>query len=388
MLPIDFVQNMTPLTISQVVGFMKIKDKPRFKTSWVLKNEIKAVDLYCYLGARFGAPNGVQNIVRSDSSDNLVHWEWMIKSKTRFIIIHGLNYRSEVWITGEKFTDAEKNELIVQLRADFQSHGEKMGKIRNILEHWTEFINPYKRVRNSVLKLLSEINALKLDATTDKVPEITDNINLKTIEKIWIEQATKYSRALGFSFGVRSMLPVMAEAFVNLILHNLMKPELAKDTRLREAIIRSPIDVRIKSLSNNCHGFKQQIDYSIQACKDYHSLVNDRNDLLHGNIVIDKLKFNDLYFHGKVPLFKNYSSMWERAFGIEQQFVGLDVINNELKIVDSLTEYLLSCLVDQVREQVEYVAGQLFLAVNSENGRLGVLFPEWLVDMGTLPIDS
>ena len=41
--------------------------------------------------------------------------------------------------------------------------------------------------------------------------------------------------------------------------------------------------------------------------------------------------------------------MWERAFGIEQQFVGLDVIESEFKVVDSLTEYLLSCLVDEVR---------------------------------------
>ena len=124
-------------------------------------------------------------------------------------------------------------------------------------------------------------------------------------EKIWREQATKYSRALGFSFGVRSMLPVMAEAFVNLILYNLMKPELAKDQRLKDSIIRMPIDVRIKPLSNNCHGFKQQVDYSMQACKDYHSLVNDRNDLLHGNIVIGKLKFNDLYFLERFRYFKN-----------------------------------------------------------------------------------
>lgn len=37
---------------------------------------------------------------------------------------------------------------------------------------------------------------------------------------------------------MRSMLPVMAEAFVNLLMYLLMKPTLKKDDRLRENIIR------------------------------------------------------------------------------------------------------------------------------------------------------
>ena len=57
-----------------------------------------------------------------------------------------------------------------------------------------------------------------------------------------------YSRATGLCFGVRSMLPVMAEAFVNILLYMLMKPALKKDDRLRENLFRQSIDIRIKSL--------------------------------------------------------------------------------------------------------------------------------------------
>lgn len=384
-IPEDFVRGLQPLEVSEVIDFLERKNKSKFCTAWVIRNEIKAVDLYCYLGARFKAPNGLQNFLRSDDSDNLVHWEWMVKSGDSFVIIHGLNYRSEVWITNKKFDDADRLEFIDQLKSDFSAHGKKMGNIRSHLEHWTEFVNPYKRVRNAIIKLLAEIDNLNLDADASKNSDLADSLDMIELERVWKEEGSKYSRALGFSFGVRSMLPVMAEAFVNLLLYQLMKPELAKDERIKENIIRQPIDIRIKSLSNNCFGFKIHIDYTNQICKDYHSLVNDRNDLLHGNVVIEKLKFNDLYFYQKVPIFKKYSTMWDRAFGIEQQFVGLDVIKKELQVVDSLIDYLVSCLDEKLQENVRRVADEFFLGINSENGRLGVLFPTILVDMGIMP---
>lgn len=90
-----------------------------------------------------------------------------------------------------------------------------------------------------------------------------------------------------------------------------MRPELKIDDRLRDNTIRQPIDVRVKSLHMTCVGFERPVDYAHEACKAYHSLVNERNDMLHGNVVLEKLKFNEVYFNGRVPVFKEYRSMWE-----------------------------------------------------------------------------
>ena len=89
------------------------------------------------------------------------------------------------------------------------------------------------------------------------------------------------------------MLPIMAEAFVNLILFTLMRPEIRGDSRLKDDAFKRHIDVRVKSLSINCIGFKQLIDYSNEICVRYHSVVNERNDLLHGNVDPKKLQFNE-----------------------------------------------------------------------------------------------
>ena len=173
---------------------------------------------------------------------------------------------------------------------------------------------------------------------------------------------------------------MMAEAFVNLILYVLMRPELKADSRLKDNAFRQHIDIRVKSLSLNCTGFKQQIDYSNPACGRYHSVVNERNDLLHGNVDIGKLRFNEVYFNGTVPVFKEYRSMWQRSLGVERQAVGLDKVFEELTAIDGFIAYVLSCLDDKVRPRIEYMLGRLELGLNTGNDRVGVLFSERLVD--------
>ncbi len=62
------------------------------KIIWEIKNEIKPIDLYCYLVAKFGSPNGILTLFRNDDSDNLVHWDWILESEYGIITIQGHNW--------------------------------------------------------------------------------------------------------------------------------------------------------------------------------------------------------------------------------------------------------------------------------------------------------
>ncbi|AOA70856.1 hypothetical protein BAY15_0422 [Stenotrophomonas rhizophila] len=195
------------------------------------------------------------------------------------------------------------------------------------------------------------------------------------------EMAAKYSKGLGLCFGIRSMLPVMAESFVNLLLFALMRPELKSDQRLRDNTIRQPIDIRIKSLSINCVGFNSPVDYTHLAFKDYNSLVNERNDLLHGNVVLEKLRFNEVYFSGRVPIFKRYRSLWERTLGVDIQAVGLHRLANEVEVVERMVEQLKSHLNPETRDLIDQASGQRDLGLDQKRGKFGILFSRQLVDM-------
>ena len=110
-------------------------------------------------------------------------------------------------------------------------------------------------------------------------------------------------------------------------------------------------------------------------------MVNERNDLLHGNVVVDKLKFNELYFNGRVPVFKSYSTMWERAFGVAQSSVGLDLLRNEREVVDGFIDYVISCLKEKIQMHVRAFLQQRDLGLSLDDGHLGMLFSGRLVDM-------
>lgn len=321
----DFVDKLVAVNPRDFMDQLKSEDRPHFDTFWQLQNEIKPADLYCYLYARFGPPNGIQNFLRADHSDNLIHWEWTVQAHDRVLLIQGHNFRTEFWVSGAELTQDSLDQLINGIKESFPSYGPQMGKIRKALEHWVEFINPYKRIRTAVESLTKELDSLDIPSQSNQPKSVAEYESPEQWAEDWTRQGETISRATGLCFGIRSMLPVMAEAFVNLLMYMLMKPELKADDRLRENLFRQPIDVRVRGLSHNCLGFESSIDYSHDACRRYHSLVNERNDLLHGNVVVDKLKFNELYFNGRVPVFQAYSTMWERAYGVAQRAVGLDV---------------------------------------------------------------
>ncbi|RHW19561.1 hypothetical protein C2846_18155 [Pseudomonas jilinensis] len=253
------------------------------------------------------------------------------------------------------------------------------------LEKWTQFINPFARIKLAVGRLKGELDALSLSPDSVKQMSIFDFASLEGGQEAWNETAGKYSSAVGLCFGIRSMLPVMAEAFVNLLLFVLVRPDIKGDKRLLESVVRQPIDVRIRSLHINCQGFASPVDYTSQPCSKYHSIVNERNDLLHGNFAIEKLSFGTVHFNNKVPVFIEYPTFWDRSFGVELAAVGFDRIDDELRTIESFIEYLLSLLQPSVREHIEIVMAKRDLGLNAKTGRIGILFPDRLVDMRAGP---
>jgi hypothetical protein len=379
-LPADFVTSWTCPSLAEIldiVDSMRSSNQPGRLIPII--SEIRPVDLYCYLSARFGIPNGIQNLLRNDHSDNLVHWDWTLSCNGGLLAFWGGNFRTDLWVRGDVPLDGVyKDDLIAQIRSDFKNYGPGMSAAKKQLERWTEFVNPHWRLKRAIERLLAELSTLDLES------DFSENFNTPLTAsqdaERWSATVARYNKAFGLCFGVRSMLPVMAEAFVNLLIFALVRPDIRKDPRLYENLIRQPIDVRVKSLHINCIGFQQPIDYAHQACRHFHSLINERNDLLHGNVSPEKQSFNEVYFRGRVPVFKEYRSLWQRTIAVDSQAVGLDRLKDEVATVGAFREYLLSCLVPEQRDVLRMVSEKRDLARNHEDGRLGVLFPDHLVD--------
>src|ERR1051325_1173296 len=126
-LPPNFVHSMRFVHPRELFTMVTNKTWPKGGSMLQLRNEVRPVDLYCYLGARFGIPNGIQNFLRSDHSDNLIHWEWTLAHPEGIVSFSGLNFRTEVMFRGPSCGSfADRDELVAQLKADFARHGQQM----------------------------------------------------------------------------------------------------------------------------------------------------------------------------------------------------------------------------------------------------------------------
>lgn len=378
LISLDQCEVIHPTCVLNILSGNKL---PKRGGIWTLENEIKPSDLYCYLYAKFGIPNGIQNFLRADDSDNLIHWDWAFAHEKGIITIMGLNMRTEVHLMGDwDFANCSKQNFIDHIKRDFVNFGKKMSEIRaEVLEDWEVISNPYRQLRDSITELQGHLIELGIDPEAEK-PSMAAGHNSDTKKEEWSALARKYNHGIGLSMAIRAMTPVLAESFINLLIFILCRPDIKNNSRLYQNYVRSNIDVKVQSLHINCIGFKKPIDWTSEQCGQYNSVINERNDMLHGNVVVEKLKFSEIFFNGKVPVFKKYEGMWQQSMGVAVDAAGIDKVAPDIKAVDDFIEYVFSCLTDSVRESVRVLINRRDIGINKKTKRLGALLPEAVAD--------
>ncbi len=248
--------------------------------------------------------------------------------------------------------------------------------------------NPHATLSASLEQLSSELDGLDLNPANEELTNPKVSSEFQLFPEKWELLSNRYMKGIGLAIGIRTMTPIKAEAFLNLLIFILCKPDIKKNDRVYQNFIRSNIDIKVQSLHNNCIGFKQAVDWSSEPCSKYNSLVNDRNDLLHGNIVLEKQKFEEIFFLGKTPVFKEYKSIWQQSIGTSITASKLDSVKAGLEIVEKFEQHILSCLEDPIRDKIELMVNKRDLGYNKQTGRLGVLLPDYITDFMAGPINT
>jgi hypothetical protein len=75
-------------TNQQILEWMEARGKPETPKPSLLafRTHLVPADVYCYLKARFGEPNGFQTFIRRNDSNNWIHWDYVLKAMTRMCI--------------------------------------------------------------------------------------------------------------------------------------------------------------------------------------------------------------------------------------------------------------------------------------------------------------
>lgn len=342
---------------------------------WFFHDDLSPRDLYTYLKARFGSPNGFQMALKDGStSDNYIHWHWSLECHGHVIEIMGLNFYAEAYAYGvPQPTAAEQGSLTQAIKADFASHGPSMSTIRKSFEQWVLFVNPYERLARVITQFSKRLRAL--DIENIELPELpTTSEQFTALHQQWPSLQAAYTEALGLSLTLRMNAPVLAECFVNLLIFLLARPEIKVDKRLYDDAIRDEIDLRVRKLHMTCRGFKSQIDASADMFKRFQSLMNGRNDLLHGNIDPKALKYEVVHFDGMIPLPSRYEDIAQVALVNSLIHVKPDVALSDVDTVTRFIEFVLSHLEEDIRDGVEEFMKCPNPGWREDKRRPGVLF--------------
>ena len=165
---------------------------------------------------------------------------------------------------------------------------------------------------------------------------------------------------------------------LGLILHVLMKAQIRENKRLKEYAYREPIDVRIQHLHLKCKGFKKPINFSNKICKDLQKLMNQRNNILHGSVVVEESEEKEIFFDGNVPLYTSYQDPLDRPIRVLNKSVGFCQYKVEYDIVNNFIEYVLSFLDKDSLWFMKHIMNNIHIGYRPKDSISGVLLPEFL----------
>jgi hypothetical protein len=277
--------------------------RSRYRSILATRRTFSPVDMYCYLKARFGKPNGFQTFLASDSSDNWIHWDYNLKVAGEDVYVSG-TYREVHFMLSETLADRDWFRLFEAIKTDFGRVGKDKSAVLRSLEKWIIFPNKYIAVTEICADLHSKVvedrklltpGALDFPWTDEREPQEAHRFR---------GMVRRVSSLFQNSLELSLITPVMAEAFLNMMILILCRKEVRENARQFDAFLRSQIDAKIFDLPYKCRGFVDKIDPNSETYKNFKRVMDKRNHAIHGNIEPERERIEVVYFEGKRPLFE------------------------------------------------------------------------------------
>lgn len=348
--------------------------KKEKSSSLVVRTKLTPLDIYCYLKARFGEPNGLQNFLKKDDSDNWIHWDYLVLCGANYIYICGTSREIHI-VVYENLSDQDWHILIDNIKKDFDRVGKEKSKVLQSLEKWHIFPNKYVQISDicSVLheNILDHVNSFQPYKSYARKNEDRN----EELEKMQSRMDKLYSNCVQLTL----MTPIMAEAFINMIILVLCKKDIKKNQREFDTFIRSNIDIKLFDMFYKCEKFERRVDCQSTVFKTFKSIMDKRNHRIHGNINPMQEAVEDVYFDRKCPLYKksgdHIGQLYETLENLhDPKSALLDYENTHLFLLE-----IVECLSPCVRDVIRHIMSDPYPGYDNNRLMVGKLFPNHVI---------
>ncbi len=379
------IANWKKASLEELSASMKNKYNSLCIHSWKNYNkELSPLSLYKLLKAKFGIANGISMLLKSESTENLIHWHYTFLIGKNEIHFLGMSSGIEILVKilpDINFNESDWNTLINNIKLSYSTYGKQMNETQSDFQKYTLFINPFTRLRDTLSRLVSELKILDTkEVQRINIHNASDKERAE-YNKAFNQWVLNVERSVSLGTTIRMLSPVLAESFINTILLVLSKDEFKKDKRLYDNLIRQQIDIRVKTLHLNCNGFIKPVNGEEQEFKDFQTLMNNRNDFLHGNIDPTQLMFEDVYFDMEyIPLFKEDEGIITKTMKNYLKNVEAENAIKDYEVVLKFIDFVLSHTKDKIRGHIEHLLMTRMPGYNNKTKGIGILFPVGLAE--------
>ncbi|NEW99191.1 hypothetical protein [Rhodopseudomonas sp. BR0G17] len=347
------------------------------KTNFLaVRQHLRPVDVYSYLRARFGEPNGFQNFLRRDDSDNLIHWDFQLKAGTEDVYICG--HLREIHIAlSEALTDLEWQTLIKAIKSDYHRVAKAKSKITHSFEKYVVFQNKYLALSDLCADLHARISEA---ATSNSVDYKFDDS--EEFKKEMNRRSSQVAAVFNDCLTLRLLMPIMAESYINMLILTFCRREILDDKERYNRFLRAKIPQRLRLLSENCDGFEKTIDKDIPGYSNFMNIFNQRNFALHGNVSPLQEQIETIYFEGRRPLFVNPGNSIEMLFAFMEKHADRHKLLEDYEQLHTFLHEVTKCLSADKRAFFEHVISDAYPGFRMDLRRPTRLLPDHYVWSG------
>jgi hypothetical protein len=348
----------------------------------IFRERICPVDIYCYLKARFGEPNGFQTrLARKNTSDNLFHWDFNLKASDEVVYISGTNREVHLMVS-EALSDEQWPQLVGKIKGDYARVSKEKSKVFKSLERWVIFSNKYIQtaelcagIHKNILSHIS-VNSFSKISKISAVEFKSAFLDEPKVRKAMVRRTTKiFQGCLELSL----LTPILAEAFINMAILVLCKKEIRDNSRQFDAFIRSPIDVKVYDLSYKCNGFVKAIDAESSEFKEFKRIMDNRNNTIHGNVNPEREQIETVYFDGKRPLYREPGDNLLKFLQTIEKQSGAETVIKRYEDTHAFLASIGDCLDPEIKDDFWQVMEASYPGYDLDRKKLGVLLPERVV---------
>lgn len=137
---------------SKIIDFMDLPKTPGkpAESMLVFRKQLSPLSVYNYLVARFGPPYGFQTMAKKpNDSNNLFHWDYLLKAGDAWLHIQGENRGVHVAILGKPMSPKKWVKFASALKGDFGRCGREMAAVGATLEKWSIVSNRFALIADT-----------------------------------------------------------------------------------------------------------------------------------------------------------------------------------------------------------------------------------------------